>query len=334
MFGFLQKTKNVFNNYQLEQMNEVQSQTFNPFNYATTPLPENNQENISDLEEKFDEIVTKGGKKVFKVDIGHFDKLCRKFKDKCDVRIKNLNGSDKEDFKLMVSYVRLLYGTNYYEHLHKKVERYFGDLDRVRPGTVGGYFGGCLASTSFDNHPGCAVSCAGSVPRPKDEEGWSFCDKAVIFADREKDGYKFSVLKEPEYDDELDPCYIFVEHTDLHDFEGFSREEKDELLRMGVDNLYLIGCDSNGTEYINLYDEVCQLKDVKHRRSTNVNEDKSNLGLALILIVIFLLLVVLFFGWRFWDQKGDGTGTGNEEGGGNGLSEWFTFSTDEIPNLQ
>lgn len=280
----------------------VRSQTFNPLQYKSQNIYGNNLIE----EEKFEEIVTKGGEKSFKVDIGHFDKLCKHFQDKCHLKIKNLKGRDKEDFKLMVSYVRLLYGTNYYDHLHKKVVKYFSNLDRIQPGTVGGYFGGCLVKTSFDQTPSCSVACAGAVPRPKDEEGWSFCDQAVIFADLEykeggKQGYTFTVLKEPESPDDLDPCYIFVEHQNLHEFEGFSEKEKDELRNLGVDKLYLIGCDDTGTEYTNLYSDIVNLNDVKHRaKSDNTND--TSLALAIILIVIFLLLIVVFFGWRFYSK--------------------------------
>lgn len=283
-------------------MDAAIGQTFTPLNYSPAVFTENQDEDSIDTVEGFDEIVTKGGKKVFKVDIGHFDNLCKKFQNKCDIPIKHLSGTDKEDFKLMVSYVRLLYGTNYYEHLHKKVVKYFGGLEHVQPGTVGGYFGGCLVSTSFDNQPGCSVLCAGAVPRPKDEEGWSFCDRAVIFAERKRGGYDFTMLREPEHPDEMDPCYLFVEHTNLHDFSGFDKKEKDKLRDLGVDNLYLIGCDADGTEYVNLYDDVCNLYDIKHRRRKSTESDNSNVGLALVLIVVFLLLVAVLFGWRFWEK--------------------------------
>ncbi len=285
-------------------MRSANSQAFNPWLYSSINNTETILEDSADVNEKFDEIVTKGGKKVFKVDIGHFDKLCRRFKDICDTKIKNLRGRDKEDFNLMVSYVHLLYGTSYYKHFYKKVEKYFSKLDRVIPGTVGGYFGGCLVSTSFEDQPGCSAACAGSVPRPKGDEGWSFCDKAVVFAEYNGNRYSFSMLKEPEREEDMDPCYLFVEHTDLHDFEGFSKNEKDELKKMGVDYVHLIGCDEKGTEYVDLYDDVRSVDDIKHRKRYWKDSDNSSLGLALILIIIFLFLIVLFFGWRFWNKDG------------------------------
>lgn len=288
-------------------MQSVNSQAFNPLQYTNSVYTEDTPEESSETNEKFDEIVTKGGKKVFKVDIGHFDKLCKRFRKNCDIKIKDLRGREREDFNLMVSYVHLLYGTSYYNHFYTKVEKYFGDLDHVIPGTVGGYFGGCLVSTSFDDQPGCSAVCAGSVPRPKGEEGWSFCDKAVIFAEYNKKGYSFTLLKEPERDEDMDPCYLFVEHTDLHDFRGFSKDEKAVLKNMGVNEVYLIGCDEKGTEYVDLYDEPRHVTDIKHRKKKHHQSDNSGLGLALILIIVFLLLIVLFFGWRFWNKDGQAT---------------------------
>lgn len=286
-------------------MNAPNYQSLAPINYSPAIFPETIDDNFDNDSESFDEIVTKGGKKVFKVDIGHFDDLCRKFQDKCDIPIRKLVGSDKEDFKLMVSYVEILYGTNYYENFYQKVIKYFGNLNHVKPGTVGGYFGGCLISTSFDDQPGCSPICAGAVPRPKDEEGWSFCDQGVVFADKNTNGYNFTLLKEPERGREGDPCYLFVEHTDLHDFKGFSRKEKEKLKELGIHDVYLIGYDEDGTEYVKLYEDVCNIYDIKHRVKQPQTSDKSNFDLAMILIVIFLLLVALFFGWRFWDKNYD-----------------------------
>jgi hypothetical protein len=284
-------------------MRSVATQTFTPLNFSHSLFTENPEQKFEDTPEKFDEIVTKGGNKVFKVDINHFDTLCQKFQDKCDLPIKSLSGADKEDFKLMVSYVRILYGTNYYEHLHRKVVKYFGNLERVKPGTIGGYFGGCLVETNLEHGKGCSAACAGSVPLPKNEEGWSFCDQAVIFADRIENLknqrlYSFTVLKKADKPCELDPCYVFVEKTDLHDFEGFNKEEKDELKRMGIKNIYLIGCNENGDEYFHLYEGVCNLDDVKHRVYKPPAQD-NKMGLILGLVIVFIILVALYFGWKY-----------------------------------
>jgi len=289
-------------------MNAIRSKSFNPFQYATSNLYETTAPNSENNTEQFDDMISKAGKKVFKVDIGHFDKLCRYFKDKCDLKIKNLSGNDKEDFKLMVSYVRLLYGTKYYDHIHKKIIKYFSDLDGVKPGTIGGYFGGCLVNTSFESQPGCSAVCAGSVPRPADDEGWSFCDQSVVFAEGNynSDGkfqYTFSVLKDGGNPNNDEPWYIFIEHTNLHDFAGFSKQEKDELKEMGIKNLYLVGCDDSGKKYVDLYQGMVRLRNVKHRKIDYSNN--SGLGLGMVLVVIFLLLVAVFFGWRFWDKNYD-----------------------------
>lgn len=105
----------------------IGSQTFNSFQY--------NQVDDKDTEEeRFEEIVTKDGNKIFKVDIGHFDKLCEKFRLLSDMKIKNLTGKDKDDFNLMVSYVHLLYGTSYYDKFYKKVKKHFSSLSKIIPG--------------------------------------------------------------------------------------------------------------------------------------------------------------------------------------------------------
>ena len=110
--------------------------SFNPSRYSSeTDL------NVSD------EVVEKGHKNILKVDIDKFEILCKKFRDQKDVKIKNLIGQNKEDFDLVVSYVHLLYGTEYYNTLYDKVKKYFKNVTG-KPGTVGGYFSGCMNNKS------------------------------------------------------------------------------------------------------------------------------------------------------------------------------------------
>ena len=279
-------------------MHSVKSRSFNPYEYSSDYSEEHIETSTDSVDYKE---ITKNKKKSFKVDMGHFDNLCKKFRNKVNSRIKNLHGKNKEEFNLMVSYIHLLYGTKYYKNLHDRVKKYFGDIDKVKPGTVGGYFGGCFISTSFNDQPGCSLPCAGSIPLPKDEEGWSFCNKAVIFAEYNKKGYNFSVLKQSEENSSQDSCYVFVEHTNLHDFKGFSLGEKEELKKLGAENIHLIGCNGEGTKYVDLYGDSCDIKEIKYRKKAKTTD---NLGL--ILIVIFLLFIVMFFGWKFWNMEDGG----------------------------
>ena len=284
-------------------MSTVQSQSFNPFNYSSNKSTEKSLENIKESKENINKIISKGDKNAFKIDIGHFGRLCKEFKDKHNLYIKNLDGKDKENFKLMVTYVRLLHGTNYYEHLYKQVKKYFGELSNVKPGTVGGYFGGCLSINNFKDTVSCSASCGSTIPTPNENEEWSFCDKAVFFAEYnpEQDEYEFTVLKESKGENDLDSCYVFVEHTDLHDFKGFTRKEKEQLKHMGIHDFHLIGCNTDGTKYINLYGDVCSLKNVKNRKKYTKSNNTNNtliIGLAFMLA----LAVLLFFGWKYWQE--------------------------------
>lgn len=232
---------------------------------------------------QFNQIVNKGGKKLFKIDIGQFEALCQKFSSLSDKEIKHLNPSDKKDFSSIVSYIKLLYGTKYYKHLHQKIKLYFGDLPYVRPGTVAGYF------TSFLSEQ--------EESKELFESGWKSCDKAVFFAEKTKQGYEITTLKPAESDEDLIDCYLFVEQNNLHDFEGFSRKEKEMLKKLGIQTVNLVGCDEEGSSYFNLYDEPQPIYRLKHRKKVETS-DISSVGLAIILVLTFLALIIMFFGWR------------------------------------
>ena len=244
--------------------------SFNPSNYSTS----------SDIDVS-DEIVEKGHKNVLKVDIEKFDELCKKFKEIKDFKIKNLTGKDKEDFDLIVSYVHLLYGTSYYNNLYEKVKKHFKSINSVKAGTVGGYFAGCLVSKGKS----CSLTCAGSMPLPKDEEGWNSCDKAVIMAERNGDSYSFSFIKPANSEEDMNPAYVFVESES---FDGFNKYEKESLKALGCKKAKLIGYTSD-MNYSEL--ETKDVKDIKHRHQKKKKKEEDN-NLWLLLIVFIILLIV------------------------------------------
>lgn len=257
------------------------------------------------------EPVEKGHKNMMKVDIAKFDELCKKFRDRKDLKIKKLTGADKEDFNLAVSYVHLLYGTSYYSHLYDRVRKYFEKVTSVKPGTVGAYFAGCLVTVKEDSNtsnssssiiPGCAIGCAGSMPLPRDEEGWSFCDKAVILAEKGKDGYIFSVVKPANSSEEMDPAYLFVESKSLHDFHGFSKEEKDQIRAFGCNKVKLVGY-GNDLTYSDLYTEPKSISDIKHRHVYSHKKEENNTWKILgIILIILLLLILCFLGYKYYSM--------------------------------
>lgn len=254
----------------------------------------NKKENILDVS---DEMVEKGHKNIIKVDVDKFNKICKKFKDKKDLKIKNLSGIDKEDFDLIISYVHLLYGTSHYNTLYEKVKKHFKNIKNVKPGTIGGYFAGCLISSKDGNgnlESGCKIGCAGSMPLPKDEEGWNVCDKAVILAEKSSKGYSFSMVKPGDSIDETDPSYVFIESASLNDFTGFSHSEKEDLKALGCKKVKLIGYTSD-MSYSEFYDRPKYVHEIKHRYhpSDRKKKDNNSYTVAIIAIIILIILILL-----------------------------------------
>jgi hypothetical protein len=272
---------------------------FNQFKYST-----DSYSNESHTEPS----VEKGHKNTLNIDLNHFEEVCKNFKEKKDVKISNLVEDDKENFELIVSYIHMLYGTEYYKHLYERVKKHFKGIS-TKPGTIGGYFAGCIngaKNNSLDIQAGCGIGCAGSMPLPQDEKGWNFCDKAVILAEKNNNGYTFSFLKPSQSEEDLNPAYVFVESNDQK-FSGFSKEEKDYLKALGCNKVKLIGFSSNSDENVSYSEftkepksvEEIELRSHKNKHHNNhIKNHKKNecnnwwIWLILILVILILLCFV------------------------------------------
>lgn len=244
-----------------------------------------------------DENVEKGHKNKIKVDMTKFEELCKKFREKKDLKIKKLVGSDRDDYNLVVSYVNLMYGTTFYPQLFSKVRKYFDNVMSVKHGTVGAYFAGCLTANKKDQtmSTGCNISCAGSMPLPKEEEGWKFCDKAVIMAEKQGEGYELSMIKPAHTPEELEQAYLFVEAKSADDFIGFSQEEKDKILAYGCKNVKVVGYTSD-MSYSDIYTEPKPISKIKHRHPKKMvshKTDNDSSYLWLVLLILIILIIVL-----------------------------------------
>jgi hypothetical protein len=284
-------------------MQAVRSNSFNPYNYSTDQKYRNDESIITSW--SYDDgnyndssyEASNRGDSMLKVDLAYFDKLCGKFRNTPDKRIKDLSGQEREEFNLMVSYVHVLYETENYKKLHNIVKKYFTNLPNVKTGTIGGYFGGCLVQNDFDGEKGCSLTCAGSVPRPKDEEGWGFCDKAVIFAERSVNGkgYDFTLLKESGDDNYSndEPCYVFIENKDAEGFKGFNEKEKAKLRKMGAKDIFLVGCDEKENKYYNIYNEPISI-DIGSGKSTKSKTVSQSYAIGGIVLIILLMGAILW----------------------------------------
>lgn len=292
---------------------------FNQFAYS--------RDSYSNESKQEPQVVEKGHKNTLNIDLNQFEEYCKNFKEKKDVKILNLIGEDKEKFETVNSYIHMLYGTEFYKLLFEKVRKHFKNL-QTKPGTVGGYFAGCLNgvknnsqnnsqnSGSLDIKAGCGIGCAGSIPLPQEEEGWNFCDKAVILAEKNGTGYSFSFLKPSQNDEELDPAYLFVEGGTPQSFSGFSIEEKDYLRALGCNKVKLIGYNSSNSNnltndnvsYSEFYSEPKTLKDIKVRRnkknhtssssrsrSHEEEEEENNYWWVWLLLIVFIIIILLCF---------------------------------------
>lgn len=217
-----------------------------------------------------DTIVTKDGSDVLKIDVNALNDALTELRNNASKEIRELNGSTYDKYRTMVSYVNLLYDTDYYTVLHDLVKAKFADLKDIKPGTVGAYFAGCLLNPELPGFPkGCSPICSGSMPPPKDKIDqlqWGFCDNTVIWSTYSPQTQKFEFTtlntvptqrgfgsKDPVPNS--DRALIFVNYNNINSFPGFTDDEKNILTNMGIRNVQLLGYTQNGEKYISLTPE-------------------------------------------------------------------------------
>lgn len=274
--------------------------SFNPSKFSTSYTE-------SYVEDESIEITPKGHKNKIVIDLSEIEKLCKKFKTKTELKIKELSNQDNEDFKTIVAYTEMIHDTEYYSDFYEKVRNVFKNVKSVVPGTIGAYFAGCLVTTqNGEVNPGCSATCAGSMPLPKDEEGWSFCDKAVILAEKIANKHNFNVVKPADSESDLDPAYVFIESSSLDTFSGFTKTEKDDLRAMGCEKVHLIGYDTHGSQSYDLYGEPKYVNEIKHKhvyKPHKKKKEKSNWVIGVIVIILILLALAAFGGYSYYMNK-------------------------------
>lgn len=284
-------------------------------------------------------ITTKGGrtKKKYEINMDELGALISDLRYYSDEKVHRISGEIKTKFTQLKEIVELLYPTNSYSILVDIVLEHFEDMEAVIPGTIGAYCVGCKENRGDSNiHDYCAPACAGAMPHDQDDRK---CKETVILAHYEKGKYHFSLLRDAsssgsnsrsvsssnpnsnsdnsseesgEYsssyntferskqkDEEEVSGYVFVPHKDLEEFRGFTRREKRNIMRMGIDHVKLYGYDDDDT-YGNHYrldsNHVNEIKERKGRRGSRKNRGNnknSEVEYDYTWLIVFIIIIVL-----------------------------------------
>lgn len=255
--------------------------------------------------------ITKGSKKkkIQEIDLDLLNILISDLRYHSDDHIEKLNKATKQNFEELVKLVETLYDTNSYNLLTEIVTNHFSDVKNIVPGTIGAYCIGCNVETSFkEDNKSCSSICAGSMPIKGDTD--NLCKETVILANYKNGGFTFTQLRsidnessneDSSNNESIDinkPGIIFIPHTSLDDFPGFTMSEKRKIQRYGINHINLYGYGDNGKNHYKLDSKhIYEIKSRKNsknsrRRNNKVNNSSSNenLTVAGIIFLVFLLI--------------------------------------------
>ena len=184
--------------------------------------------------------------------------------------ITELNQEISVKFSRLGAYIHLLFDTPDYPTFYNWIIEKYSDQENVDPATVGGYLIGCHVKTSFyHSAPGCAISCAGSVPRPKHDHTFQHCKNTVLRAIFDGNVYTFSVHKKAANPEDHANAYLYIKVDESGNYSGFSEAEKRVLLDMGVKYVKLYSYKNDGRIYDELTAGLVAVEDLPSRNRVN-----------------------------------------------------------------
>nr|QBK90767.1 MAG: uncharacterized protein LCPAC201_00680 [Pithovirus LCPAC201] len=237
-------------------------------------------------------------------------------------QINELNRDISAKFTRLISYVTLLYDTPEYETFYQWVIEKFGDQKEIIPATVGGYLIGCTVSTSFSKTaPGCAICCAGSMPRPKSDHSFKHCEHTVLRGIYNDNGYRFTIHRRALNKSDHENAYLYIKIDNTKNYHGFTEAEKKNLMATGVKRIKLYGFESDGRNYVELTSDLIPVEKLKSRSDLRHSSDRSKSNrnhsgnkhrrdppssgsnAAWIIIIVIIILVVIFLIWFAWSAR-------------------------------
>jgi hypothetical protein len=169
-----------------------------------------------------------------KLDRSSFDILLKNLYQIKDTKISELKGEQKSWFDSLVNFVKILYGTPYFQKLYQKITEVFGNIQEIKPGTVSGYILGSILSRSFykkyspnsnDDTWVCSPFSLNALPTLNQPE----CRYFVITLEPDITGRKGYNLVMNKSSNE-DKAIIFT----MSNFSGLTSEDKTKLKNYGI----------------------------------------------------------------------------------------------------
>lgn len=231
--------------------------------------------------------------------------------------LRELTTQENKDFNVITNLISQYYGTDGYDMLYKEIVSNSDIQEKAKPGTVAGYFVGCLSSDSSGIENGCTIECLTGAPTYSDSHDISKCDKNVLLAVQEEDKYNFITLMK---NDSTKDAIVYVNQP----FFNFSRDEQKELLEMGIQNVIISHYDNYKSNYVtqdtkvlrelpirqegilkqsNQKPNISFISEVSKIAYSGNNTNKVHSGNGLIAFVILILVVLGIGGYVLWRNK-------------------------------
>lgn len=195
------------------------------------------------------------GHDSYSVDLTDFrNRIGRLYKNH-SLEVKNISGTIKQDYEILVEHVKNLKDTDAYQKLFEEVKKLFGQLDtaKIKKGTIGSYCAGCILAKDKS----CPIVCEDSMPLPK-ENGWQFCSHRILWLKFENGKYIFSELNSAK----TDAAVIYVQHPQVY---GFTYDEKAKLRSMGLLKAQIIHAPLSNGEFREIIPEFTEIDKLPNR---------------------------------------------------------------------
>jgi len=270
-------------------------------NTPTPIVPSNGTFNIKKEEMAFrdgDNIIIKGihdgANRKFSISLKTFEDSLNRIKKYHSTPTGELSGKDLGDFNDIRHIVSLGISAGAGDVIYEPINRVFGDVTHLVPGTVGAYLMGCRHHTDHKGNSACSAVCAGSIQLTV--QGFSPCDILAVLYDRDKG---FSRLNNPSSNTDAIIYYPESIGASHH-----SRQEIEQLMSYGVKRVKQMTYDSSGTHYKETTPDFIDIGHIVKRDivpptpvpvapSGSSSSSGGTIAIVVIIILIILLLIYL-----------------------------------------